>query len=138
MKFVSTWFSEDLNASETDAIELRRKGIAVDADLANGGFRRKLPAGKTVNVDLPAIGTCGGAGKSLKIRLQLIGIVRKRVEVFTFQNNGTNAAGRGNINRVRIVFHRDLLLLDGDIKLDVLSHDLAGDDVHFRGLVQLE
>ena len=55
MQLVGAGLGEDLDASETRLIVLRRKRVLVDADLADIFFGRKLAVAESINVNLPAI-----------------------------------------------------------------------------------
>ena len=68
MKLIRTQLGKNLDAPVAEFVILRRERILVDADFANRGFRRKLPAGKTVNVNLTAIGPGRGSGERLQFR----------------------------------------------------------------------
>ena len=55
-----------LNPAKAHAVILRGEWILIDADLTDGRFRRELPASKSVNVNLPAVGPGRGAGQGLE------------------------------------------------------------------------
>jgi len=57
VQFIRAWLGQNFDASVTQLVELRREGILIDANLANGGLRRKLPARKSINVNLSAVGS---------------------------------------------------------------------------------
>ena len=82
MPLIRSGLGEDFNASVAKLVVFRGKGILVDANFADGGFGGKLPAREAVDIDLPAIGACGGAGKRLQVGLQVVRIVGKRVQIF--------------------------------------------------------
>ena len=65
MELVTAGLGQDFDASVTELVVFRGKGILVDANFADGGFGRKLAAGKPVDIDLAAIWPSGRAGESL-------------------------------------------------------------------------
>src|SRR5450432_4199664 len=53
MQFIGAGFGKDLDTAETNAIELRREGIGVHADLADGILGRQLAVAEAVHENLP-------------------------------------------------------------------------------------
>ena len=68
------------------SVELRGKGILVDADLADGGSGGQTAGRKSVDEE-PCAGVAAGHGLNLK--LQLLGIGRERLEVGTPDDDGS-------------------------------------------------
>src|SRR6185312_482775 len=81
VELVGAGLGEDLDAAVTELVVLRRERVLVDADFADRRLGRKLAAGEAVDVNLSAVGACGWAGESGKLRGKFIGIVRQRLEV---------------------------------------------------------
>src|SRR6478609_10331142 len=92
--FIGARLGENLNPAKAHTVILRGKRILVDANFPDGRLWRKLATGKTVNVNLPAIGPGGRTGQCLKFRLQLVGIVRKRVKVFAADHDAAGIVVR--------------------------------------------
>src|ERR1019366_8748347 len=57
---VGARLGEDLDLAVTQLVVLRRKRVLVDANLADGLLRRKLPAAEAVHEDGSAVGTGRG------------------------------------------------------------------------------
>ena len=80
MEFLRAGLGDDLDAAVSDAVEFGGEGILVDAHFEDGGLGRNLAALESVDVDLAAVGSCGGAGECLQLILEFVGIVGERVE----------------------------------------------------------
>ncbi len=117
---------KNLDASVAELVVLGREGIAVDADLADGRFRWKLPGGKAVNVNLAAVRSGGGSGERVQFILQFVRIIGERVEVFAFEDETVGVAGGIDADGRRVLIDDDLLLLDRDSERDVEQPALAG------------
>jgi hypothetical protein len=128
VEFVGTGLGEDLDAAIAEAVVLRGEGILIDADFADGGFGRELAAGESIDVNLAAIGTCGGAGERGELVLQFVGIVGERVEIFAFDNDGAGIGVGSSADGSVLGLDLDLLLLHLNLKGGVEIFHLAGGD----------
>ena len=126
VQFVGSGLGENLDAAVAKAVVFGRKRILVDANLANGGFRRKLTAGKSIDVDLPAVRTGCRTGESRQFVLQLIGIVGKGVEILTLDDDGAGIGVGGGADGGVLRLDFDLLLLDLNLECGVDAFHLAG------------
>jgi hypothetical protein len=81
MELVGAGLGEDFDAPVAQLVVLRRKGILVDADFADRRFWRKLAAGESIDIDLPAVRSSRRTGQRIQFVLQLVGIVGKRIQV---------------------------------------------------------
>ena len=72
--------------AETRAIELGGKRIRIDADFADRTLRRQLAAAEAVDEELRSVGSGRRTGQRFQIRLQIVWIVRQRIEVRFLQN----------------------------------------------------
>ena len=120
MVLVGSWLGEDFDAAVTQLVVFGRKRILIDADLADGRFRRELTGRETVNVHLPAIRPGRRSGQRLQIGLQLIGIVGKSLELCARNDDGSGVVGGihidgrggvGDLNFLSLHFNRH-----GDVK----------------------
>jgi len=59
--------AEQVDAAVAELVVFRGKGILVDADFADGGFGRELASGKSVDVNLTAVRSGGGAREGLQL-----------------------------------------------------------------------
>src|ERR1700758_1066092 len=87
MPLVRSGLGEDFDPSVPELVVFSGKRVLVDANFANGSLRRKLAGGEAVDINLPAIWPSGRSGESLQVRLQIIRIVRERLEVFSLKHN---------------------------------------------------
>ena len=100
VQLVGAGLGEDLDASEAQRVVLRRVGILVDADLADGGFGRQLSAGESIHVELRA-GLGIGAGDGLELRLHFVGIVGEGAKIVALHDDcAAVGAGAGVNGRV--------------------------------------
>ncbi len=136
VKLVGTRLGEDLDSSVAELVVLGGERILVDADLADRRLRWKLSGGKTINVNLAAIRSRRRSSQRFQLRLQFIGIVRKRVEVFAFKHDRSRAVFRTHGHRRRFFLHLDVLLLNLDLQLDVEVLGLPGIDLYVGFLIQ--
>jgi len=60
VQLVGSGLGKNFDAPIAQAVELRREGVLIDANLANRRLGRQLPAAEAVDVDLPAVGSCRG------------------------------------------------------------------------------
>ena len=88
MILIRARLGENLNTPVAQFVVLGRKWVLVDANFANRGLGWKLPAGKSVDVDLPAVGPGGRASQRFQILLQFIGIVRQSFEILALDYDG--------------------------------------------------
>ena len=126
MQLIRARLGEDFYPSVTEAIKLGGKRVLIDTDLADGGFRRDLSAGKPVDIDLSPVWTSSRPGQSLQLALQFVGIVGKRIEIFTFEHNRICILIRTRIDRRRIGLDLHLLLLHLDLHRDIHRLRLPG------------
>src|SRR5208337_493984 len=120
MQRIGARFGENLDASITNVVELRREWILVDANLADRRLRRQRSAGKPVDVNLSAIGACRRTRQCLKLIRELVWIVGQRIRVRTFEHNGAGVGvGIGAYGRSAFVGHDHLLLRGLDRHLDL-------------------
>ena len=94
MPLVRAGLGENLDAPVSQLVILRGEGILIHANFPDGGFRRKLAAGESVNVDFPAIWPGGRARQCLELRRQLVGVIGKRIQVLSFQHQGAGVVLR--------------------------------------------
>ncbi len=127
MQSVGSGFGENLDAPVADAVELRRKRILIDADLADRRLGRQLPASKAVDINLSAVRSSRGAGQSRQLVLQFVRIVGKGFEVFVLQNNrGGVGPGLGANGRSAFVGHNHLHIGSLNRQFDIYVLALAG------------
>ncbi len=119
---VGAGLGEDLDASVTELVEFRGEWVLVDSYFADGGLGRELPAGKSVDVDLASVGAGRRPGERVQLILQLIGIVRERVQVFALDHDRARVVIRAGIEARTLIRHCDLLLIYGDDEGKVLQH----------------
>src|SRR6266404_6384535 len=133
VQLVRAGLGKDLNPAKAHAIILRGEWILVDADFTDGRLGRKLAAGESVNVDLPAIGPGRGAGQRLEFRLQFIRIVRERIKIFAADHDAAGVIVRAGAYLGGVTLHVDAFFLDQDYHRDVDLLQLAGGDLHVLG-----
>src|ERR1041385_6516726 len=131
VQLVCAGLGEDLNPAKAHAVILRGEWVLVDADFADGRFGRKLAAGESVNVNLPAVGSGRRTGQRLEFGLQLIRIVRERVKIFAADHHAAGVIVRAGAHLGGVTLHLDVFFLDQDHHRDVELLHLAGDDLHF-------
>src|ERR1043165_6355914 len=71
----------NVNSAITQAVVFSREGIGIEANFSNGGFRWHLPARKGINVKLGPARSDRRARKSTNLALQLVRVVRQRIQV---------------------------------------------------------
>ncbi len=111
VQLVRTRLGEDLDAAETKLVVLGGKGILIDTNLADGRLGRQLTGGKSVDVDLPTVGTRGWSCERRQFRRQLIWIVGERVEILVFDDQRIGIRARIEADGRCLIRHRHLLLL---------------------------
>ena len=124
MQRVGSGLGENLDAPVADLVELGGKRILIDANLADRRLGRQLPAGESVDVNLPAVRARRGAGQRGQFVRQLVGIVGQGIEVAAFEHDGVRVgAGLGAYRRPALVRDHHLLLgsLDRHLDVDVLG-----------------
>src|ERR1700734_1007441 len=99
MPFVGAGLGENFDAPVSDLVELGRKWILVDANLADRGFGRKLPSGETVDVKLASVGTCGRTSEGFQISLQFVGVIRQSIQFFAGDSDGACVVRRVYVHR---------------------------------------
>src|SRR6202011_3345468 len=97
MQMVRTRLGQYLDAAVTQFVVFRGEGILVDSYFANRRFRRQLSTGKPVYVDLSAVRTGCRSGQRIQLVLQLIGIVRERVQILALDNDRAGVVVRAGI-----------------------------------------
>ena len=121
---VGARLGQDLDAAVAEFVVFRGKRILIDADLADGRFRRKLAAGESVDVDLAAVGPRRRPGQGLQIGLQFVGIIGKRFEVFALDDDGAGVAGGIYVEGGGGLVGDDDFLslgLDGEFRVELLG-----------------
>ena len=150
MQMVRTWLGQYLDAAVTQFVVFRRERILVDSYFADGRFRRQLSARKSVDIDLAAIRAGRRFGQRIQLILQLIGIVRKRVQILPLDHDRAGVVVRAGIESRTLVIDGNLLLVNSDDQSQIRErgmprlyrHTLSlgqckargsyGDDVHTR------
>ncbi len=125
MELVGAGFGEDFDAPVAQFVVLRRKGVLVDADFADRRFWRKLPAGESIDINLPAAGACRRTGQRIEFVLQFVGIVGERIEIFALDDDGSGVAVRTGADAGGIALYLNLLLFHGQLQNHVLHGRLA-------------
>ena len=115
VQLIGSRLGENLDAPIAQPVEFSRKGILVDANLANRRLGRKLPAAEAVDVDLAAVGSGRGSGQRRQLVRQFIRIVGERVQIRALEDDGAGVAAGFHIDGWRFVgdLHALLLCLDG-------------------------
>jgi hypothetical protein len=124
MPGIGARLGENLNAAEADLVILRGVGVLIHPDFADGVFRRKAAAGKSVDVEIGS-GVGIRAGDHLELLGQLIGIVGERVEVGAFEDDGVAILIGAGVDGVGV---------DGDLLLLNLDDQRQGELTRFAGL----
>ena len=114
MQLICARLCKDLDTSITQLIVFRRKRILVQPDFANRSLGRQLPGREPINVHLPATRPSGWPRQRFKFRLQLIRIVRERLQVFPLYHDGARVVRRVHIHLSRSVVYDYLFLLHLD------------------------
>src|SRR5271154_634722 len=124
-KLVRTRLGKDLDPSIANPVELRRKRILIDADLANRRLRRKLPSLETININLTPVRSGSRSSQRLQLILQLVRVIRQRIEVASVQHNRAPVLIRIHTDAIVPVRYANVLLLhsngNGNIQLTRLS-----------------
>ena len=94
VQYIGSRFGENLDASVADMVEFGGKGILVDANLADGRLGRERAASEAVDVNLAAVRSGCRPSQRRQFVRQLIRIVRQRVQVLAFKNDGAGVAAR--------------------------------------------
>ena len=128
VELVSAGLGEDFNAAVADVIELGGEGILIDANFADGRFRRELAAGETVDVDLTAIGASSGAGECGEFAGEFVGVVGEGVEVCTLDDDGVRVTASFDVDGGGLIGDDDALLVGFDGHGDVDAFGLSGGD----------
>src|SRR5208337_1177941 len=127
MELIGAGLGENFDSSVSQLVVFGGERVLVDANLADRRLGRKLACRKSVDVNLSAVRPGRGTSQCLQLRLQLIGIVRQCVEIFAFQDEGSSAAlGWADAKGGSLLLHLDVLLLDGNLQLDLELLRLAG------------
>ena len=86
-----------------------------------------LPAGKAVDVNLPAVRSCRGAGQRRKLVRQLVGIVRQGIQIAAFEDDGIGIGTGIDADGWRAFVGDNHLHIGGfNRHFDVHAFDLAG------------
>ena len=126
MEFVCARLGKNLDTAIAEFVVLRRERILVDADFANRRLRRKLPSGKTVDVNLASIGPRRGSRQRLQFRLQFVRIIGESLKILTLNNDGAGIALRRHLDTWRLFLNRYVLLLHFDFERYVQPLRLSG------------
>src|SRR5258708_5399697 len=89
MPLVRPRLGENFNAAIAELVIFRRKRILVDANFANRSFGRERATGEAVNIYLASVGSGRRASQRLQVRLQFIGVIGERFEVFSPKDDHT-------------------------------------------------
>src|ERR1700751_5616199 len=81
--FVSARLGENFDTAVADFVVLGGKRVLIDSDFADGGLGGQLSGRKAVDVELAAVWARGGAGECGQVALQFVGIIGKRFEFLT-------------------------------------------------------
>ena len=119
MKLVGPRLRQDFDPPVTELVVFRRKRILVDANLADGSFRRQLPGREAVDINLSAIRACRRPSQRLQLGLQLIRIIGKRFEILSLHHNRARVIRGIHVHLRRRVRDLDLFLLHLDGQLDI-------------------
>ena len=121
MPFIRARLGENFDAAVSDFVILRRERILIYADFANGGFRRKLARGESVNVKLAAIRACRWACQCGEVGLQFVGVIGERVESCSGNDDRSSIVLRTYVDHGGLVGDGDLLLLlfDGEKNIQI-------------------
>src|SRR5579884_658219 len=128
---VGAGLGEDFDAAIAQVVVFRGERVLVDANLANGGFRRKLAAGEAVNVDLSPTGTGGGARKGFEIGLKIVGIIGERLEILAFQDDLAGVVALADFDGRGFVGDDHFFGLDLDAERDFELHGMTRGDCDF-------
>jgi hypothetical protein len=93
VQLIRARFGEDLDAAITQLAELGRERVLIDAYFADRSLRRKLAAAEPVDINLAALGTGRRSGQRLQVRLQIVRVVRERLQIFSAQDQGRSIIG---------------------------------------------
>src|SRR5690349_9446705 len=112
MKPVGTRLGEDVDPPEPEPVVFGRERILIDSDLANRVLGREFAAAESIYVQGTAVRSRSGTGEGLEIGCQIVGIVRKRVQIGAAQDNCTRVrCGLGTDAGSAAVLHSYSLLL---------------------------
>src|ERR1035437_9360176 len=92
MELVRAGLGEYLDPAYAQRVVLRREWILIDAYLPDGFLGRHLAGTESVDVERSAVRPGGGSGKGLKIRREVIRIVRQRIELRAAKHQRTRIA----------------------------------------------
>jgi hypothetical protein len=129
---IGSRLGKNLDSPVTDTVEFGGEGILVDANLADGRLGRQRPAGKSVNVNLPAVGTGRGSGQSRQFVGKLVGIVGESIQVRTLEDDGAGVAAGLHVDHGRLIGNRYALLLNLHGHGNVHTLDLTGRKLNGR------
>src|ERR1700690_1559761 len=134
MKLIRPRLGKDLNPAVAQLVILRGERILVDADFANRSLGRKLPSGKSININLTAVRSRGRPGKRFKFLLQLVGVVGKRFEILSLDYDGTGILRRTDAYGCAFFLNLNLLWFDLNLKpqIELLSLICGDPNVLFR------
>src|SRR5690348_2041615 len=116
----------NVNSAITQAVVFSREGIGIDANLANGGFRGHIAAGEAVNVNLGPARSDRRARKSTNLALQLVRVVRQRIQVIARNSHGAGIAFGRNLQVSGLAANLHLLWLQRNRQMDFERERLAG------------
>ncbi len=122
MELRATGSGGDFDAPVAQLVVFRREGVLIGADLEDVGLRGELPAGEAVYVNLPSIRPGRRPCQRLQLRLQILRIIRKRLEIFSLDHDRGGVVFRGEAQATGGIVYRDFLLFHRHLELGV--HDL--------------
>src|ERR1700690_880424 len=134
MKLIRPRLGKDLNSAVAKLVIFRGERILVDADFANRSLGRKLPSGKSININLTAVRSRGRPCERFKFLLQLVGVVGKSVEILPLDYECAGILRRTHTHGCAFFLNLNLLWFDLNLQPDVeLLSLICGDhNVLFR------
>ena len=137
MELRATGSGGDFDAPVAQLVVFRREGVLIGADLEDVGLRGELPAGEAVYVNLPSIRPGRRPCQRLQLRLQILRIIRKRLEIFSLDHDrggvvfrGEAQASGGIVYGDFLLFHRHLELGVHDLRFARFQHDPGLFEIH--------
>ena len=122
MKLAASGLGEDLYAAvDGVGVVLCGVGVLVDADLANGVFRRQLSTAEAVDLKVG----CAAAGESVELVGKLAGVDREPIDIFAAEDDLVAVVPRVSIGG-GLCRDIDLLDLGSDGEVDVECTSFVG------------
>ena len=130
MIFVGAGFGKNFDSPIAQLVIFGGKRILIHANLADRGLRRKLTAGKSIDIDLASVGARGWTGERTQLGLQFVRIIGEGLEVLPLDDKGAGIFRRTHRHGIGLRLHRNLLLLHLNAQRDVKLLHLAGVYLH--------